>query len=145
VHYENDVNRRPEYLTIVGCLIATAGFIGMLYALFQLTTIEVPPWLAPEQELYGDVQLCVMGVLSLLFFISGVYILQAKRWARWLYVATCVLYLGYCFVFFSENYLTLVPSTVLYLILVVFLFLPKANDYFAERYRRKRYGKKPQL
>jgi cytochrome b561 len=64
--------------------------------------------------------------------VSGIFMLQGKNWARFLYVIWCSIG-AVVEIITSPMKAAMVPGLVVFAIIVFFLFRPKANAYFAPR------------
>jgi len=73
---------------------------------------------------------------AILTFVCGVNILNGANWARWLYTGYCVCLFIFDLIFFSHiadqfGLGHFVLSAFVHGIVIFFLFLPKANDFFS--------------
>jgi hypothetical protein len=79
------------------------------------------------------IQYAVLFVGLLVMIISGVAMLKALNWGRLLYVIWSAA--GFAITFAtSPMKIAMIPGFLLYLVVVFFLFRPKANQFFAGTY-----------
>jgi len=78
----------------------------------------------------------------LVSWISGIGILKRQNWARFLYLIYGIIGLIKLISYFASKPLTMIiiPKIIIFLIVVFFLFRPKANDYFAGREHKNGAG-----
>jgi hypothetical protein len=74
-------------------------------------------------------------IAILVLWISGIGILKRQNWARFLYLIYGIIGLIKIISYVASKPLTpiIIPVIIIFLIVVFFLFRPKANDYFAGR------------
>jgi len=115
------MTKRPISVTIVGWFVTISGVSGVW---FQLPLI----WRAiPEISVTRKLLVLASAVIVL---ASGIGILKAQNWGRVAYVAVVPLF-ALDKAMESRFQANLLPGLVLYAIIVVVLFMPKASVYFA--------------
>ena len=67
---------------------------------------------------------------AVLSFVCTVNMLEGANWARWLYTVSFLLILICDILDFSDHFLPLLPALVVRGIVIPFLFLPGANEFF---------------
>ena len=75
------MNKRPIYVTVLGCLLIAAGAMGIAYHFTEFKG-------ANPSEYLG------LLVVRLIAIVCGVYLLRGKDWARWLAIAWIAFHLG---------------------------------------------------
>jgi hypothetical protein len=123
--------RRPASVTIIGGLLAIAGFVGMLGILWAYTPADEN---SPVEALrHPDNRVAIVNAVDgLIIFVSGVNILKGRNWARWLYTLICVAALVLDLVFLREGRLFFVIiGNFVRCIFVMLLFTEESNDYFS--------------
>lgn len=72
-----------------------------------------------------------MGFLGLaVMLVSGIYMLKGQNWSRKLYVGWSIF--GFVVgMATSPMKMAMVPGLVVFLVIVYFLYRPKANDFFS--------------
>ena len=96
------MNNRPRSVTVISCVFAAAGVIGLAY---HLTEFKV---LHPFQ--YGIVWVVLVRLMAI---ICGVYMFRGSNWARWLtlvWIAYHVILSG----FHSMDELVMPPPSLHY-------------------------------
>ncbi len=124
---------RPKSITVIGWLVALSAIIAVIHMLFPDGSISVsritPTSFLPEATLYSLVNYNIM-----LTFISGFAILDGMDWGRWLYSLQSVTLFALN-VYLASSFpalLILCIQGLAVLLIIYFLFTPKANDYFAK-------------
>lgn len=123
---------RPVSVTVIAWILIVFGIFGTFGVLFM-----APLWntLLMQQNLariHAPLALQVaVGLLGVAIQVCcGVAFLFRQNWARFLYVGWSVFALGYGVVTSPFTLWLLVPSLVLTLVIVYFLFTPAARQYF---------------
>ncbi len=108
------MNKRPHSVTVIGCLFAAAGAIGFAYHVTEFKA----------QSPYDVLWVCFVRLLAVL---GGVFMLRGNNWARWL----LVVWVGFHVIigFLHSTWGGLV-HTLLFAVVVYFLFRPRASAYF---------------
>ena len=77
-------------------------------------------------------QLAMTGFAILVLLICGVGFLKGKNWTRWLYTIQGGIggIIGFVI---SPMKLYMIPGVILYIVVVCFLFRPKASSFFTEQ------------
>jgi hypothetical protein len=113
------------------------GALTLLQALVNLAGAgNLPVWMNPRNS-------DVLQFIPILTVIDGIVIglcglnfLQGANWARWLFtieaIGSCTIY---CFAF-NDLLRGCVPYIAFRAICIFFLFLPGANAFFSNAYRR---------
>lgn len=70
------MKKRPLSVTIIACLLAAAGLMGIVYHLAEFK---------PQHPFQYDI--VWITLVRLLAVVAGVYMLLGKNWARWLALA----------------------------------------------------------
>jgi hypothetical protein len=120
---------RPAFIKFTAYfLFATAGI-----DLTNIANILNNP-MTRELIANSSLALFVMNVMyflsPLVSIVSGIAILKGRSWARFLYVG----YTGIGFVFrviVSIIDMIWIPRIVVFVVIIFFLFRPKANEYFS--------------
>ncbi len=64
------MNKRPLSVTVISCLFAAAGAIGLVYHLTELKTLDPFP--------YDVLWVCLVRLLAI---VCGVFMLRGSNWA----------------------------------------------------------------
>ena len=119
---------RPKSITVVAWILVVLGTVPGIATLF---TLNNPVFIEQMNKGNFPVSLQIaLGIIGyLILLVSGIFILRAKNWARWLYTGWGAI--GVVATPFNIGIsLILLPGTIKYLIIVYFLFTKKANIYF---------------
>jgi len=126
------MDTRPTSVTVIAWLLIVFGVLGLLGSLALMTNSSNPLLL----NVFGAAHLSLMETIivgwiaTLARLACGVGLLYRHNGARYLLVAyglAALAYGGYT----SGNALSVIPGGVIFAVVVVFLFLPKANGWFA--------------
>jgi hypothetical protein len=131
-------HKRPAALTflcwliIVVSFVATPLIIAGLIADFPEGNQGGPRW--------GDSVLLALAIASMAIGpLSAYYMLRAKNWARWLYVTLVLLDVGLTILLFVKGEVfstaSLIRAGATAPLVLVIVFLPDSNRYFAGRGR----------
>ena len=103
--------KRPVSILILACVYLAVGIIGFAYHFSELRQPE-GVWI---------------GLTEFLAILSGVFMLRGENWARWLALAWIAFHVILsAFHAFHE----LAVHTLLFAVIVWFLFRPEARRYF---------------
>lgn len=110
------MNRAPIPVVVIACLYIAVGAIALAF-----------DWLhfEPQHPLAGAVLLA--SLVHALAIVSGVWMLRASNWARWLAIAWIAFHVA---VSIFDVWSALAIHTLLLVIFAYFLFRPAANRYF---------------
>ena len=126
------MSARPTSVTVIGWLLIVFGTLGFLGSLALMANSSNPLLL----NIFGAANLSltetiIVGWIATLARLAcGVGLLYRQNGARYLLVAyglAALAYGGYT----SGNLLSMIPGGVIFVVVVTFLFLPKANSWFA--------------
>ena len=110
------MNKRPLSVTVIGCIFIAAGVIGFAYHVTEFKTQR------PFE--YGIVW---VSLLRLLAILGGVFVLRGNNWARWL----VLIWIAFHVVLSAfHSRFELVAHALLFVVIAVVLFRPKASAYF---------------
>lgn len=120
---------RPTSITIIGYYLIVSGAlvpISILYVLVDARAVEYMKMVRmPMSIQYINMFLKVLITLG-----CGIGLLKGKNIARFVFLAWNVI--GFLVALFTiPAKMLLVPGMVFFLVLMIFLFSPKANRYFA--------------
>jgi hypothetical protein len=76
-------------------------------------------------------QYILLGFGTAITIACGIFMLKANAIARAVYVSWTIFYLSISLLS-SPAKKILIPSLVIFLIIIIFLFRPKANEYFSK-------------
>jgi hypothetical protein len=123
--------KRPTSITvIVWILIVTSG-ISVITSTVNLNNRMVEE-LMGKSLLPIPLQYSMLYVGLLITIVAGIAMLKGQNWARFLYVAWTAL--GFVIgIVTSPVKAAMIPGLVVFAIITVFLFRPKANEYFSHK------------
>ena len=141
--------KRPAYISILVGFLSIYSVIMILVCLrlaFLADVDDTPPIAsatvapneasadAPPPEGPKPIPVKAMPFIALAFavlsFICTVNMLEGANWARWLYTISFLLILIVDILDFSDHIFPYLPSLIIRGIVVPFLFLPGANEFF---------------
>ena len=120
--------RRPRILIVCGWLLIVTGTL----APFNLAHIDELSALFPldQSRFPHDVHYLVIAASGALRVACGVGLLSGYEWSRFVWVLVSFALAGFDFFAFPPSARILVPSFLLPVLSVYFLFRPAVNDYF---------------
>ena len=119
---------RPTSITVISWILIVLAAISLITSTLMLNNPTAKELMA-RSPLPASVQYALMYLGLLVMITSGVAMLKGQNWARLLYVIWSAA--GFLIaVVTSPLKMAMIPGFVVYLIVVFFLFRPKANQYF---------------
>jgi len=122
------MKERPKSITVVcWCLIVSA----CIFVISGTTSINDPmvQEIMSKSQIPPSIQYVMMYAGLIITLVCSIAMLKGQNWARMLYVGWNVL--GFIIALTTSPVKALmVPGVIIFLIVVFFLFRPKANEYF---------------
>jgi hypothetical protein len=123
---------RPTSITVISWILIVVGVISLITSTAALNNPMAKALMA-RSPIPLPVQYAMLYVGLLVTIISGVAMLKALNWGRLLYVIWSAA--GFVINFATSPIkIAIIPGFLLYLVVVFFLFRPKANQFFAGTY-----------
>lgn len=113
---DNLMNKRPLSVTIIGCLFAAAGAIGLAYHLNELK---------PQHPFQYDI--VWISLVRFAAIVAGVFMLRGSNWARWLALVWMLFHVVLSAFHSLQEFLI---HALLFAVFVFFLLRPPATGYF---------------
>lgn len=122
------MTKRPTSITVIAWILIVVAGISLVTTTFTLNNPTAKE-LMSRSVIPLQLQFAMMYFGLLVQLVSGVAILKAQNWARLLYTiwTGIALVIGLAT---SPMKMAMIPGVVLFVVIVVFLFRPKANEYF---------------
>lgn len=121
--------KRPTSVTVIVWILIVTGGISLVASTVNLNNPMVAELMA-KSPLPMPVQYLMLYAGFIITLISGLAMLRAQNWARFLYVA----WSAFAFVVglaTSPMKAAMIPGLVVFAVIVFLLFREKANDYFS--------------
>lgn len=115
------MNKRPRAITVISWIFIVFGIIALLTGLLPNVNTTAAQRLA---EFKGH---WYVHVSRMVMVLSGVFMLYGFNWARWLLVVWLVFHVV---IGALHSPLRLVVHSLLFVVVVYFLFRPPASAYF---------------
>lgn len=125
------MNKRPTSITVISWIMIVIGVISLVSTAYTLNNPMALEIMA-QSPMSIATQITFMYVALVVTLVCGVGFLKGKNWARILYVVWTLSAL-LMQVVMSQVSAAMIPSIVVFLIVVLFLFRSKANIYFSKR------------
>lgn len=123
--------RRPLSITIIAWLLIVTAAISVIVNTVMLDHPTARELMA-EDPVPMPVQYAILYLSLMINLTAGIAMLKGRSWGRFLYVVAGVI--GFAIAFATSPAKALViPGAVVFVVIVVFLFLPTANAYFSRR------------
>jgi hypothetical protein len=117
--------KRPTSVTVIAwILIVMSSFTLIALTMTPDNSQLIPPPTPLEYAL-----ICAQPLATL---IAGIAMLSGRNWARLLYVIPNSIGVVLLILRFPGQ-AGLIPGSVIFAVITIFLFLPKANEYFAPK------------
>jgi hypothetical protein len=120
---------RPTSVSIIAWFLIITSCISLVSTIAMIGNPEITEIMSkslmpiPLQYAMGFLGLAVM-------LVSGIYMLKGQNWSRKLYVGWSIF--GFVVgMATSPMKMAMVPGLVVFLVIVYFLYRPKANDFFS--------------
>ena len=125
---------RHTSITVISWILIVAGVISLITSTVALNNPMAKELMA-RSPIPLPVQYAMLYVGLLVMITGGVAMLKALNWGRLLYViwSAAGSVIGFAT---SPMKIALIPGFLLYLVVVFFLFRPKANQFFAGTYKQ---------
>lgn len=120
--------KRPTSITVIAWILIVVAGISLITTTFTLNNPTVKE-LMSRSVIPVQLQFGMMYSGLLVQLVSGIALLKGHNWARLLYTIWTAVALAIG-LGTSPMKAAMVPGVVLFVVIVVFLFLPKANEYF---------------
>jgi hypothetical protein len=125
---EREMNKRPTSITVIAWISIIMGGLFLIWI-----TISLIKGLISPSQTSPLIEYALMYAGALSYLVSGIAILRAQNWARFLFVIWQVIYFTIRMVRIPFT-TSMIPAVFIFLITpAFFLFRPRANDYFAGR------------
>ena len=121
--------KRPTSVTIIAWILIVLSGLSLVTSTLTLNN-PVAQDLMAQSPLPLSVQYAMLYVGLALSIVCGIAMLKGQNWARFLYVVWTAISLVIGFAT-SPMKAAMLPGLVVFVIVIVFLFLPKANAYFS--------------
>jgi len=132
---------RPTSITVVAWILILMGGISLITMTLMISTGMIDKFtvdnpaareLMNKSPIPVPVQYAMTYVTLLIKLVSGIAILKGQNWGRWLYVVGTAA--GFLIgIITSPLKGVMIPGFVLFVVVTVFLFRPKANQYFSDQ------------
>jgi len=123
--------KRPTSITVIATILIVMTGISLITCTLALNNPMAKELMA-KSLLPIPVQYMMMYVGFFINVVTGIAMLRAQNWARFLYVIWGVI--GFVIgLATSPMKAAMIPSLVVFAVISFFLFRPKANEYFSPR------------
>jgi hypothetical protein len=120
---------RPTSITVISWILIVVGAISLITTTVTLNNPMAKELMA-RSPIPLPVQCAILYVGLVVIIISGVAMLKSLNWGRLLYVIWSAA--GFVINFATAPMkIAIIPGFLLYIVVVFFLFRPKANQFFA--------------
>lgn len=132
---------RPTSITVIAWILILWGGISLITMTLVINNGMIDRVMVDNpaaRELMNKslipipVQYAVAYTDFLIRLVAGVAMLKGQNWGRWLYVvgAAAGFLIG---IITSPLKVAMIPGFVVFVVVTIFLFRPKANQYFADQ------------
>lgn len=122
------MGKRPTSITVIAWILIVVAGISLITTTFTLNNPTVEE-LMSRSVIPVQLQFAMMYSGLLVQLVSGIVLLKGHNWARLLYTIWTAIALAIGLAT-SPMKAAMVPGAVLFIVIVVFLFRPRANEYF---------------
>lgn len=121
------MKNRPTSITVIAWILIVSGGVSLIISTISLNN-RMDQVLMARSPLPIPVQHAMTCAGLVVFIVSGIGLLKAQNWSRFLYAIWSTLRFLISLVT-SPMSVALIPEIVLFAVIVFFLFRPKANQY----------------
>jgi hypothetical protein len=121
---------RPTSVTVISWILIVLGGISLISITLVLNNPRAEELLSRNNPVPIPVQYAMIYGGMIVMIVSGLSMLKRRRWARLLYVIWSAVAMLVS-VTTSPMKTGMIPGFVIYVVVVFFLFRPKANQYFS--------------
>ncbi|MDD4275272.1 MAG: hypothetical protein PHG14_16295 [Desulfobacter postgatei] len=122
------MKERPKSITIICWIEIVSVGISLISSALTLDNPKVQELMA-NSSIPITLQYIIMGVGYVITLVCCIAMLKGQNWARLLFVGWSIL--GFVIgITTSPIKAMMIPGIIIFLIVVFFLFRPKANEYF---------------
>jgi hypothetical protein len=108
--------KRPIPVTVISCLLAAAGLLGLIYHLSDFK---------PQHPFQYEI--VWIAFVRLLAIVAGVFMFRGSNWARWLAMGWIACHV---MISFLHSWQEVAFHAVIFVAFAYFLFLPQTTKYF---------------
>jgi len=125
------MDNRPIYLAIVTWFLVLLGAFCFLSLAWNSSLLKNPDYAEVflGNRLPTNERFFLNEFGFALLMVMGKFMLEGANWARIVYIAWTVLWLGFC-AYKSHDWTLVLPSLFFHATVIVILFLPAAHRYF---------------
>lgn len=123
------MKKRPTSISVIAWILIVMGGISLI-----TTTVMINNPMARELMGKSPIPISLQYAMSylglLIMIVSGIGMLKGRNWARFLYViwSIAAFLIG---ITTSPMKAAMIPGLVVFLVVVFFIFRPKANAFFS--------------
>ncbi len=122
------MNQRPKSITVVCWILIIMGAISLVTSIISFNN-PITKEIMAKSPIPANIQYAMMFAGLLVMLVSGVAMLKRHNWARLLYVGWSIF--GFIIgIATSPMKAAMIPGLIVFLVIVFFLFRPKANEFF---------------
>ena len=126
---------RPTSITVIAWVLILMGGISLVTTTLMIDTVMTNPAareLLSKSLIPVPVQYAMTYITLLVTLVTGVAILKGQNWGRWVYAAGTAL--GFLIgIITSPLKSAMIPGFLVFVVVAIFLFRPKANKYFSDQ------------
>jgi len=122
------MNERPKSITVVCWILIIMSGISLVRSIFNFNN-SMTQELMSKSPIPISIQYIIMFTGLLITLACGIAMLKGQNWARLLYVGWSII--GFIIgITTSPMKVMMIPGIIIFFIFTLFLFHPKANEYF---------------
>lgn len=122
---------RPTSITVIAWFLIAAASLSVILSVVLIGN-PITKELMAKDPVPIPLQYLILYLSPAISIVAGIAMLKRKNWGRFLYAVWGVV--GFVIgIASSPMKAAMIPGFIFYVIVVIFLFLPKANMYFSPR------------
>jgi len=120
------MNKRPRSITVISWIFIAVGVISLIGGLLPPSD-PVKAQRIAELEAQRPFQHALVHLVHAAAIVGGAFMLRGRNWARWLLVGWIAFHIV---ISAMHSTFQLIVHSMLFGVVLYFLFLPKASSYF---------------
>lgn len=121
--------KRPLSVTIIAWILIVLSIISII-GIGLTAHSHLTQEMIKKTSMLSPLVLYVISFITLLInFVCGIAFLKGKNWSRYLYLITSLIGITINLIT-SEMRTMIIPSVVFFIIIILFLFIPKNTNAF---------------
>jgi len=125
------MNKRLLSISIIAWFLIFSAAVSLQSVAHSHNSPQAQAFLA-KNTIPQNIQIAIVFVFAAIKLVCGISMLKGANWSRFTYVSAAVIEYAYLFLTFPSK-LVVIQWSLIFAIIVLFLFRPAANAFFASK------------